>query len=58
MLCQRAYSIRTRIKTRICSYVLLRKPLGQRAYSIRTRIKTKPYPRIEIDLPESESIFH
>ena len=36
---QRAYSIRTRIKTYV-EHVLEKKQVGQRAYSIRTRIKT------------------
>ena len=38
--CQRAYSIRTRIKTRWHLYGVLPQSWGQRAYSIRTRIKT------------------
>ena len=37
--CQRAYSIRTRIKTSLCNCIYVGS-MCQRAYSIRTRIKT------------------
>ena len=43
MACQRAYSIRTRIKTLLPPFDVIFDVNGQRAYSIRTRIKT-PYP--------------
>ena len=39
---QRAYSVRTRIKTAIMRLIIVFLSIGQRAYSIRTRIKTCP----------------
>ena len=54
---QRAYSIRTRIKTAV-PLTLNLSMLYQRAYSIRTRIKTR-YDVITICIKrQSESIFH
>ena len=41
---QRAYSIKTRIKTNSPMYIANFPLLSQRAYSIKTRIKTIKYP--------------